>query len=148
MGITYSIRPPDYHRGLYVTYYDNWKDFYELTSFHLVLDEPETPLDADIMQTCAGLFTFLLTGDMEKSVVYYGGSMVPNLLDFGYENEIRKGDALARTVSLCERFLDKDAIDPAVLARLPQYEKAAEVVLTFLTDVTENGKYEYKKIVN
>ena len=145
MGIIYSIPPKDFHRGLYVTYYNDWKDFYMSTDFRLVLDEPAAPVDPAIMQTCARLFTFLLTGDPEREVVSYGQNMVPNLMAFGYGNYISKEDALARIVRLCERFLDKDSIDPAVLAGLPQYDKAAEVVRMFFTDVTENGKYEYEE---
>ena len=145
MGIIYSIPPKDFHRGLYVTYYNDWKDFYMSTDFRLVLDEPAAPIDPAIMQTCARLFTFLLTGDPERKVVSYGQNMVTNLMTFGYESYISKEDALARTVKLCERFLDKESIDPAVLTGLPQYGKAAEVVRTFLTDVTENGKYEYEE---
>lgn len=145
MGIIYSIPPKDFHRGLYVTYYNDWKDFYMSTDFRLVLDEPAAPIEPAIMQTCARLFTFLLTGDPERKVVSYGQNMVTNLMTFGYESYISKEDALARTVKLCERFLDKASIDLAVLAGLPQYDKAAEVVRTFLTDVTENGKYEYEE---
>ena len=145
MGIIYSIPPKDFHRGLYVTYYNDWKDFYMSTDFRLVLDEPAAPIDVDVMQTCARLFTFLLTGDPERKVVSYGQNMVTNLMTFGYESYISKEDALARTVKLCERFLDKASIDSAVLAGLPQYDKAAEVVRVFLTDVTENGKYEYEE---
>ena len=145
MGIIYSIPPKDFHRGLYVTYYNDWKDFYMSTDFRLVLDEPAAPIEPAIMQTCARLFTFLLTGDPERKVVSYGQNMVTNLMTFGYESYISKEDALSRTVRLCERFLDKDSIDAAVLAGLPQYDRAAEIVRTFLTDGTENGKYEYEE---
>ena len=37
MGIIYSIPPKDFHRGLYVTYYNDWKDFYMSTDFKLML---------------------------------------------------------------------------------------------------------------
>ena len=142
MGIIYSTPPKEYHRGLYVTYYNDWKDFYMSTDFTLVLDEPASPIDPAVIQTCVRLFTYLLTGDLNGEGVFWG-SMNPNLIHFGYLSEIDRPDALARTVKLCGRFLDKASIDPDVLAQLPQYDKAAEVVRTFLADVTENGKYEY-----
>ena len=140
-----SYPPKEYHKGLYVYYLDDWKDCYMSTDFRLVLDEPATPIDADVMQTCVRLFTFLLTGDLDRKVITYGGNTVRNLMSFSYFHHFGKEDALARTVNLCKRFLDRDSIDLAVLAKLPQYDKAAEVVRTFLTDVTENGKYEYEE---
>ena len=145
MGVIYSIPPKDFHRGLYVTYYNDWQDCYMSTAFNLVLDEPTAPIDAAVMQTCARLFTFLLTGDLNREIITYGGNTVQNLMSFSYFHHFGKEDALAHTVKLCERFLNKDSIDPAVLADLPQYDKATEVVRTFLTDITENGKYEYEE---
>ena len=142
MGIIYSIPPKDFHRGLYVTYYNDWKDCYMSTDFTLVLDEPASPIDPAVIQTCVRLFTYLLTGNVNGEGVSWG-SMDPNLIHFGYLSEIDRPDALARTVKLCECFLDKASLETAVLAQLPQYDRAAEVVQTFLTDVTENGKYEY-----
>ena len=142
MGIIYSIPPKEYHRGLYVTYYNDWKDCYMSTDFKLVLDEPASPIDPAVMHTCIGLFSFLLTGEVGEKEYYSGG---PNTVTFSYMHHFDKADALAWAVKLCSRFLDKDSIDPAALVGLPQYDKAAEVVRTFLADVTENGKYEYEK---
>ena len=137
-----SYPPKEFHRGLYVTYYNDWKDCYMSTDFKLVLDEPSAPIDSAVMQTCVGLFSFLLTGDVGEKEYYSGG---PNTVTFSYMHHFHKADALEWAVKLCRRFLDKDSIDPAALAGLLQYDKAAEVVRTFLTDVTENGKYEYEK---
>lgn len=140
-----SYPPKDFHRGLYVTYTNDHKDFYMSTDFKLVLDEPSAPIDSTVMATCARLFAFLLTGDPKSEAVSYGGMMVKNLISFGIPSYIRREDALARVVKLCNQFLDKGSFNEAFLAGLPEYDKAAEVVRTFLTDVTENGKYEYEE---
>ena len=111
--------------------------------FKLVLDEPASPIDNTVMATCASLFAFLLTRDPNSEAVSYGGMMVKNLISFGFPSYIRKDDALARVVRLCNQFLDKGSFDEAFFAGLPEYDKAAEYVKTFLTDITDNGKYEY-----
>ena len=140
-----SYPPKDYHRGLYVTYTNDHNDFYMSTDFKLVLDEPSAPIDSTVMATCARLFAFLLTGDLNSEAVSYGGMMVKNLISFGFPSYIRKDDALARVAHLCNQFLDRGSFDEAFLAGLPEYDKAAEYVKTFLMDITENGKYEYKE---
>ena len=140
-----SYPPKEYHRGLYVTYRNDHNDFYMATNFNLVLDEPTAPIDSAVMQDGARLFTFLLTGDLNRQMISYGGYMVKNLMSFGYYGFISKEDALTRVVRLCTQFLDKDSFDEAFLAEFPEYDKAAEYVKTFLTDITENGKYEYEK---
>jgi len=140
--IVRSYPPKEFHRGLYVTYYNDHNDFYMSTDFKLVLDEPAAPVGEDVMQTCAKMFTLLLTGDLNQEVISFG---VTNLMSFSYSREIRKDDALARVVRLCNQFLDRESFDEAFLAALPAYDKAAEYVKAFLTDITENGKYEYEK---
>ena len=140
-----SYPPKEFHRGLYVTYRNDHNDFYMSTDFNLVLDEPTAPVSEDVMQTCAKLFTLLLTGDLKRDVISYGGNMVTNLMSFSYSSYIRKDDALDRVVQLCNQFLDKESFDEVFLAALPAYDKASEHVRTFLTDITENGKYEYEE---
>ena len=140
-----SYPPKEFHRGLYVTYYDDRKDFYMSTDFILILDEPEKPVGQDVMQTCATMFTLLLTGDLKREVISYGNQMVKNLMSFSYSSHIRKEDALARVEQLCHQFLDRESFDEAFLAALPAYDKASEYIRTFLTDITENGKYEYEE---
>lgn len=141
-----SYPPREFHRGLYVTFYDDHKDFFCMTSFSLVLDEPSAPIDAQVLQTCAKLFTYLLTGDINGEGIDYGGSMVTNLLSFSYHQyQYERETAYAKIVDLCERFLNKESLDETVLATLPQYDKAAEVVRAFLIDVQEKGKYTYEE---
>ena len=140
-----SYPPKDFHRGLYVTYTNDHNDFYMSTDFKLVLDDPSTPIYNTVMDTCAKLFKYLLTGDINSEAISYGGQMVSNLMSFGYSAQIRKEDALARVVRLCNQFLDRGSFDEAFLAGLPEYDKAEEYVKTFLMDITENGKYEYKE---
>ena len=145
MAIIRSYPPKEFHRGLYVTYTSDHNDFYMATDFELVLDEPAKPIKADVMKTCAKLFAFLLTGDSKSEAVSHGGLMVKNLMSFRYLSYISRADALARVVRLCHQFLDKESFDEAFLAALPAYDQAAEYVKTFLTDITENGKYEYEE---
>lgn len=141
-----SYPPREFHRGLYVTFYDDHNDFFCMTSFSLVLDEPSTPIEAEVLKTCAMLFTYLLTGDINGEGISYGGFMVTNLLSFDYHQyQYKREAAYAKIVDLCERFLNKESLDGTVLAALPQYDKAAEVVRAFLTDVKENGKYTYEE---
>ena len=141
MGFVYSTRQDNLRRGLYVTYTKDWKDFYISTDFRLVLDEPGVPIDADVMQTCVKLVSFLLDGDDGEEE----DTGKANTVNFGYMHHFLKSEALAWVIGLCERFLNKASLDPAMLAKLPQYDKAAEVVRTFLTEITENGKYEYEE---
>lgn len=144
----YSIyTPKDHHRGLYVTYFDDSRDFYEVTDFDLVLDEPSVPIDPEVVKTCAKLFSFLITGGWERDVVSFGKQAAPNTLTFGFLAEFRKEDALSRAVKLCARFLDRESLGEEVLAGFPAYDKAAEYVRTLLTEVVENGKYDYEKVL-
>ena len=92
-----SYPPREFHRGLYVTFYDDHNDFFCMTSFSLVLDEPSTPIEAEVLKTCAMLFTYLLTGDINGERIDYGGFMVTNMLAFDYHQyQYKKGSGLRK----------------------------------------------------
>ncbi len=134
---------PDFsHRGLCVTYYHEIG--YMDTSFILVLDDEDKPVDNEILRTCAKLFYFLISNKPDCNPDDYCVS--PNRLHFSFFHWFGKEGAWDWIVKLCQRFLDKESLDKAVLAGLPEYDRAAEYVRAFLVDVTENGKYQYSDV--
>lgn len=135
-----SYRPDFSHRGLYATYYTEIG--YMNTSFNLVLDEENKPVENEILRTCAKLFSFLISNDPDRDPDdYCAGS---NRLHFSFFHCFGNDGAREWAVGLCRRFLDRESLDKAFIAGLPLYDKATEYVSAFLTDVAENGKYEYR----
>ena len=58
-----SYPPKEYHTGLYVTYYNDHKGFYMMTSFTMVFTEPDSEeIDFNTFRTIGKLLWHLLQG--------------------------------------------------------------------------------------
>ena len=166
-----SNLPTAFHKGLYVTSYNDHKDQYMMTSFTMVFTEPDSErIDFNTFRTIGKLFWHLLHNDCfvkNRLSIYFKNlpdcnaeyditnldiNFENNLISFNIENWFTKDAAFELVATTCRDFISLEKGEPSdspYIQSLHQgFDKAAEIVNTYLSEVTEEGRYEYAEDIS